>query len=544
MARDDGDGSPADRSGDDAPAPWPEALVPPPLPNPAAALPPASWPEDSAGPEDSPWPEDSAGPEDSPWPDDSPWPEDTAGPGGPAEPPPPPGRVTTQAWLPPERLGRRWPVVVVVVALAVVVGAGTLAAAWAVAPAAAPRVGAASPATSPAASPPVAGEVLTIGISLPMQGDLRGTTEPIRAGVQLAVDEANAEGLVPGVTIRTRLLDHGAGGGPDTSQAATDMRAFVDDPTVVGVVGPYHDDAAAAQIPVSNAAGLLQCSPSNMTAGLTIGPDAARLRPVPERVSYVRVQAPDEREGAALAEYAWDTLGLRHAAVGDDRSSWGTALANTFTAAWAARGGSVNLRFHSDGDGSLSDIDVGRIGGPGIDLVMFGGLTDTGAADLRVAMDAAGLRDRWLLLGNDSLDGGATVDGSFASRVTGQWDMPGPTAGADAYRSAFPGDEGFYARMERATGVDPDYYGPAGYACAEAILEGIRVSRATGAVTREGVRAAVTRAGAAYDGVFGRTSFDARGDVVPSAITIYRLAREDGGEVDWAWDAQLELDGP
>jgi branched-chain amino acid transport system substrate-binding protein len=432
--------------------------------------------------------------------------------------------------------------------LIVVVGAGTLAAAWTLAPAVAPD-GATSPAASPVAGPttppPVGTNVLTIGISLPMGGEMTETTEPIRAGVQLAVDEANAEGLVPGTIITTRLLDHGTGADSDAAQAAEDMRTLVDDPTVVGVVGPFHDDAAEAQIPVSNAAGLLQCSPSNLTAGLTIGPQAAELRPDPGRTSYIRVQAPDSREGAALAEYAWDTLELRHAAVGDDGSPWGTALANTFTAAWAARGGSVDQRFHSDGDGGLSDVVVERIGNPGIDLVVFGGYADTGAAELRLRMDAGGMRDRWLLLGNGAFDGSGAVSGSFANRVVdGQSDPPGPTAGADAFRSTFFNDDGFYARMERETGVDADYYGAAGYACAEAILEGIRAAHEAGVVSRETVRAAAVDPDASYRGVFGPTSFDTHGDIVPSAVTIYRLDPADAGVGDWLWEAQVVLDEP
>ena len=58
------------------------------------------------------------------------------------------------------------------------------------------------------------------------------------------------------------------------------------------------------------------------------------------------------------------------------------------------------------------------------------------------------------------------------------------------------------------------------------------------------MRAAAANPDASYRGVFVPTSFDAHGDIVPQAITIYRLDPKDAGVGAWLWEAQVVLDGP
>ena len=75
-----------------------------------------------------------------------------------------------------------------------------------------------------------------------------------------------------------------------SSRARRTCRPSSNDPAVIGVVGPYNSAVAKVQIPISNAAGLLQCSPANTNQGLTkpefggldlrtTNPDKISLRP-------------------------------------------------------------------------------------------------------------------------------------------------------------------------------------------------------------------------------------------------------------------------
>ena len=188
-----------------------------------------------------------------------------------------------------------------------------------------------------------AGKVLKIGISLPLSGASAASAEPARDGALLAINEANALGGVGGYTFEAVIKDHtGSDGSHAPDIAAADMTAFVADVDVVGVVGPFNSGSAKAQIPVSNEAGLFQCSPSNTNPSLTIGEEGKTLRAAnPDKINYVRLCANDNLQGDALAKYAYNTLGLRSALVIDDTETYGKGLADVFAKVFAELGGTV-----------------------------------------------------------------------------------------------------------------------------------------------------------------------------------------------------------
>ena len=77
--------------------------------------------------------------------------------------------------------------------------------------------------------------------------------------------------LVAARSCRQRQVQRAAGrGGHD--------RRSSPNPKVIGVVGPYNSAVAKVQIPISNSAGLLQCSPANTNETLTKPPDALDFR--------------------------------------------------------------------------------------------------------------------------------------------------------------------------------------------------------------------------------------------------------------------------
>jgi ABC-type branched-subunit amino acid transport system substrate-binding protein len=187
------------------------------------------------------------------------------------------------------------------------------------------------------------GKTLKIGISLPLSGASAASSEPARDGALLAINEANDKGGVGGYTFEAVIKDHtGSDGSHAPDIAAADMTAFVADEDVVGVVGPFNSGSAKAQIPVSNEAGLFQCSPSNTNPTLTIGEDGKTLRAAnPDKINYVRLCSNDNFQGAALAKYAYTTLGLRSALVIDDTETYGKGLADVFAAEFTKLGGAV-----------------------------------------------------------------------------------------------------------------------------------------------------------------------------------------------------------
>ena len=115
-----------------------------------------------------------------------------------------------------------------------------------------------------------------IGLDVPLSGTaaFRGTA--IQNAVTLALDDANAAGI--GGSKLTLEAKDDAGdlpNGQDPVTGAANVSAMVADPSVVAMVGPTSSTVARAEIPITNQAGLLECSPANTTPGLTKPRDGA-----------------------------------------------------------------------------------------------------------------------------------------------------------------------------------------------------------------------------------------------------------------------------
>ncbi|MFN2483554.1 MAG: ABC transporter substrate-binding protein [Candidatus Limnocylindria bacterium] len=390
--------------------------------------------------------------------------------------------------------------------------------------------------TRPAALPP--GE-WTIGLALPLGGDYSTEAQPLELAVRLAMDEANAAGGVASTELGLEVLDHGSE--PSTAEfaPATDSAtAFVADPRVVAVVGPMLSIAAEQQIPITNEAGLLQCSPSATDPILTkpeIG--ALGLRSAyPERINFVRLAAADDIEAYAAASFAFHDLGVRSVLVVDDTLSIGRRVADDFEQEFEDLGGQTERRALNPGAEPATVLAPLDVGTDPATLVYFGGFTGTGATELRRAMIDAGHADLPFMAWEGLFDGSGADEFSFirsaGDAATGSY-VSLPSTGTvradfeERYRAAYDAaPEGYLA-----------HYAGAAYACTEIIVEALaRVSetRPTAANLREAVRAYVTDTAHRFRTVLGATGFDANGDSIHQVVAFYRVDPSAAdGDGDW-----------
>ena len=175
-------------------------------------------------------------------------------------------------------------------------------------------------------------------------------------------------------------------------------------------------------IPATNAAGLLQCSPGNTNPGLT-KPRFGALdlhSAHPDLINYVRVSPSDDIQGPAAASFVYHAstigipqagirnvkgLGIHHVLVVDDTTPGGRATADSFNSILGALGGTTVRRAMNPGTTDFSSI-LGpldhSLGGPW--AVYFGGIGDGGAA-LKQAMVAGGHSDVPLVSWDGLFDG-------------------------------------------------------------------------------------------------------------------------------------------
>jgi len=308
---------------------------------------------------------------------------------------------------------------------------------------------------------------------------------------------------------------------------------------VVAVIGPLNSSVAKVQIPISNAAGMPQCSPANTNEGLT-KPEFGALdirKTNPTKINYVRVVTTDDNQGPAAARYILQNLKIKTVYIVDSTDTFGKGIADNFQKYFEANGGTVVAR-----DGApkgTSDytalLTAAKAKNPG--SMYFGGVTADGGARLLKQAIQAGLNVPFV--GPDGIyDGSAATKDSFLN-LTGD-DAKQAFATAAAVGD-FPGRAEFATKFKAAYGSDPTGYSATGYACAQVVLDALKRAGPTAssvADLREKLRAALVDPSITYTSVIGQFKFDANGDTSQKIISFYAY---DPAIKDWTFKEQLDF---
>src|SRR4051794_25171674 len=326
-------------------------------------------------------------------------------------------------------------------------------------------------ASAPAGSAATGTMNIKIGLELPMTGGEAPNGVPTANGVALALEKLAAD--VPGYTITIEQKDDALNGKHDPQTGASNMQALANDPSVMFVVGPYNSNVAQAEIPVSNSAGMMQCSPANTNPGLTKtwgGVDPKTLRPTnPDKIAYVRVATTDDLQGAAGADIAFNTAHAKNAYVADDTQTYGKGIADVFVDAFGKLGGKIAKHDGiSDKTTDFTSYLTALKGmAPAVDYVYYGGVTTSGIGIFRNQMAAQ--RMTIPLGGGDGIVDGSQATASSYLNVAGEAgdaNSYGTTAGTtDVSSEASPNSADFKTAYKAKFSTDPGSYSAAAYAC-------------------------------------------------------------------------------
>lgn len=179
------------------------------------------------------------------------------------------------------------------------------------------------------------GEPIKLGTLLAISGDTAFLGTDSVNGVTLAVDSRDdaldgTAGTVAGREVEQVNEDDGcaAEGG---QAGATKLAA---DPDIVAVIGTSCSSAALGVADrILSEQGVMLFSPSNTNPNLTA---EGTHEPF-----YVRTAHNDKIQGAIVANFAYDELGLTTAATINDESPYADALAAVFRQVWEAKGGTI-----------------------------------------------------------------------------------------------------------------------------------------------------------------------------------------------------------
>jgi branched-chain amino acid transport system substrate-binding protein len=374
-------------------------------------------------------------------------------------------------------------------------------------------------ASTPTTGAPASERVLTIGVIAPLEAGLTAFGEGILDSVELAVTEANALEAIPGWTITVEAVDDSSD--PDVGQEA--ITRLIDDPSVIGVVGPYNSGVAEAILPAMNEAGLALVSPGNTLASLTLGDGDEAVRPFD---NYYRLVASDAYQAPFLAQEAYG-LDLRNVAVVSETKAVSQNLAADFAGAFTDLGGTVPVQtLVPDANEDFSDFLTEAVTATP-DAIFFGGEYDVAAA-LREQATAAGYTGP--IIGGDGIKSddfitraGEAALGTWASSVGTPLDR---LTSAEDFVNAYA-----------AAGFDsaPTDFGVFAYDAANALIAAVAASVGEGPMIPTTARADVIAmlAQTSFQGASGPVSFDEFGDPVNRVFTLYQVRREEPG-LRWA----------
>ena len=371
------------------------------------------------------------------------------------------------------------------------------------------------------------GGTYKIGIDLPLQGSELAGAQPVINGALLALKQAN--GKAGNYTIETPkaiILDDAVSGVHDPTQGALNVGILIADPKVIGMIGPLNSNVGKAQIPLTNEAGLSQCSPANTNEGLTkpqFGAlDVRKKRPTD--INYVRVATTDDLQGPANAKYLGEDLGVKNLYIIDDTETFGKGIADQVEKYWKE-----TLKLTVVGHDSVpktttdynSILTTAKAKNP--DGIYFGGVTASGGARILKAAIGVGLNVPFM--GPDWIqDGTSETPNSFLN-----------LAGADAAKSyatlagkaSFPGGDKFNAEYKTEYTIDATGYAIQGYVCMQILLDAVGRASATNpsgdAALREAVRKALSDTTHKYQTAMGEISFDANGDTSQKTVSVYKV---------------------
>jgi branched-chain amino acid transport system substrate-binding protein len=379
---------------------------------------------------------------------------------------------------------------------------------------------------TPAGSGTASKGTIKVGIDLPLQGSELAGSQPVINGAKLALKQAN--NTAGGWTVdlpQALILDDALSGKHDPQTGAQNAGVLIADPKVMAMLGPLNSNVAKAQIPLTNEAGLAQCSPANTNEGLT-KPEFGALdvrKAKPTEINYVRVATTDDLQSKADADYL-AKLGVKKLYIIDDTETFGKGIADNVDAYWKTLG--LTVVGHDSVASTTTDyasiLTTAKNLNP--DGIYFGGVTASGGARVLKAAVQVGLGDI-PFLGPDGInDGSGETPNSFLN-----------LAGADAKnaystlagKADYPGTAKFITDYTAEYKEAPTGYAIQGFACMQIILDAIGRAAATNpaddAAFRAAVRKAISDTTYTYKIVLGDVTFDANGDTSQKINTVYAV---------------------
>ena len=344
--------------------------------------------------------------------------------------------------------------------------------------------------------------VIKIATQTPLSGGSAIIGESIRLGAQLKLEEETEKFKELGYTLQLESYDDQS----DPKKGVSNANIIGADESILAVVGHYNSGVAIPSSEVYDKYKLAMITPGATAVDVT----ERGLKTVN------RIVERDDGQGPAAAKYAVESLGAKKIFIIQDKTAFGTGVAEAFKGAAEKLGAEiVGFEGITVGEKDFNGV-VNQVLSKKPDVVYFGGIYSEAGIIIKQA------REKGIdvpFMGADGMDSSGLVDiageavkNTFITSVAGE--STATEAGkkfVEAYKAAF--------------NKDAEAFSVYGYDTMGVILQAIEtaINDNGGKVpTREKVAEAI-RATKDYQGALTNVTFDEKGDNVNAKIYLYKF---------------------
>ncbi|MCG7344891.1 branched-chain amino acid ABC transporter substrate-binding protein [Sporosarcina sp. ACRSL] len=343
-------------------------------------------------------------------------------------------------------------------------------------------------------------QVIKIATQTPLSGGSATIGEAIKLGAQLGLDDQKEKFKEMGFELQLVPYDDQS----DPKKGVANAQIIGADQAILAVVGHYNSGVAIPSSEVYEKYNLPMVSPANTATDVT----DRGLKTVN------RIVARDDSQGPAGAEYAVKTLGAKKIFIIQDKTAYGTGIADAFKKAAEEAGAEiVGYEGITLGEKDFNGV-LNQVLSKKPDLVYFGGIYSEGGLLIKQGREK-GINIPFM--GGDGMDAstlveiaGDTIKNTYITSAAG--DSTKSEAGKE-----------FMQRYKEINKKDPEAYSVYGYDSMGVVLQAIEnaiKANNNKLPTREQVRDAI-REIKDYKGVLTEVSFDDIGDNDYAKVFIY-----------------------
>lgn len=327
------------------------------------------------------------------------------------------------------------------------------------------------------------GDTVTIGLNFELSGDTASYGTAEYNGAKLAIDQYNAS---DDAKYKIEIAEQDNKG--DNAESTTAATRLITEDGASVLIGPATSGTSIATYQVASDNAVPVISPSATQIDATTN-DNGETYPYAFRVCFE-----DSYQGAAMAQYAYDTLGVKKAAIINQVSDYGQGLAETFKEDFTEKGGEIVAeKSYNAGDTDFASI-----------------LTDMKSKDFDVLYIAGYYQEAGLIIkqardmGIDTpIVGADGFESEVLSQLAGAENLNN-TYYTTCYTTLNAGDEltNFIDSYTEEYGEAPNMFSALAYDSANLALQALEEAGATGEELKN------TLEGIEFSGITGSFTFD------------------------------------